>query len=215
MASAPEPGAAAPFDEPAVRLLLAGGAKGVGEGVALIERHLGAPMCRWIGRRFPGLSAEDVADAWAETLLRVLRAARAGRFRPQRPLLPWLRRIAQARAVDLVRRRASCESALAALRQGFGRAECRRDPLPAAAEARDALALARAAIATLPRRQRLVVQAFFDHYPESSRLAALCREVSRRSGASESRAAVKRALREGLCKLRAFLLERGYEAQAG
>jgi DNA-directed RNA polymerase specialized sigma24 family protein len=232
-------GGSGAFDEASVLLLLAAGELGVGRALVCIEEHLRGHTCLWLGRRFPGLRPEDVADAWADTLLGVCQAARQGRFNllrgagagagglggvcqaarqgrfnPGRPLLPWLRRIAQARATDQTRRRATRQNLLTALRL-TSRPATREDAVPAEAAAAEVRTLVHTFLPSLPGQQKVVLEVFIGNYPETASLAVLRREVSRVTGADETPAAVRRALQEGRRKLRLFLAARGYSPLAG
>jgi DNA-directed RNA polymerase specialized sigma24 family protein len=198
------------FDEGQVRLLLGGSPEEVRRGVALIQVHLSVHFCRRLRRRFPGLSPEDAADVWGETLVSVLGAAGRGRFDPGRPLLPWLSRIALARTVDHTRSLTARRRVLAAAWPLLSCEAGPHGPLPQEVEAGEVRALLHRFLPTLPGRQGLVLGAFVDHYPEATRMEVLRREVSRLTGTEESLAAVKRALQEGRLKARAFLEEMGY-----
>jgi DNA-directed RNA polymerase specialized sigma24 family protein len=200
-----------PFAEEDVRGLLAGTDEQIAEALALIDRHLRRRLCGWLRRRFPGLPADDLANAWAETLVGAWQAARARRFDPGRPLLPWLCHIANARAVDHTRRAASRAEALAAVGAALRASQAgRRWQLLGAGEREEVLGLIRAAIEDLPGQQRRVLEVFVAHYPETRSRAAMLREVSRVTGRAETLAAVKRALQEGRRKVRAFLRGKGY-----
>src|SRR5689334_2538558 len=61
---------------------------------------------------------EDRADIWADTLLGLFEAIRARRFSSELPLLPLLRQIANARAIDYTRRRTMREAVLPMLARG-------------------------------------------------------------------------------------------------
>jgi DNA-directed RNA polymerase specialized sigma24 family protein len=199
------------FDEPGVRALLAGDEEDVGRALACLDRHLRIPMSRWLLRRFPGLTPDDLADTWAETLLCVLQAARQRRFQPDRPLLPWLCHLARARAIDLTRRRSSRDAALASLGQRLASARLWWRTLPARVTGEEIMSLIQSQVGALPPRQRLVLEVFIEHYPERASLAVLRQEVSRRTGKEESLVAVKRALQEGRLRVREFLLREGYD----
>jgi hypothetical protein len=72
------------------------------------------------------------------------------------------------------------------------------------------MGLIRDAVSALPRKQRVVLQAFLDHYPETKDMEVLRQEVSRMTGVEETLAAVKRALQEGRNKVRQLLEKKGY-----
>jgi DNA-directed RNA polymerase specialized sigma24 family protein len=203
-----------PFPEEDVRGLLAGTDEEIGRALALIDRHLRRRLCGWLRRRFPGLASDDLANAWAETLVGAWEAARARRFDPGRPLVPWLCHIANARAVDYTRRATTRAEALAAVAVALRASQAGRQwQLLGEGERAEVLQLIRAAIDQLPDQQRRVLDVFVAHYPETRSMTALQREVSRMSGRAETLAAVKRALQEGRRKVRAFLRTKGYAVE--
>jgi DNA-directed RNA polymerase specialized sigma24 family protein len=200
-----------PFPEQHVRGLLVGTDEEIGEALGLIDRHLRSRVCGWLRRRFPGLAPDDLASAWAETLVGIWEAARDRRFDPGRPLLPWLCHIAHARAVDHTRRATTRAEALAAVAVALRSSQAgQRWQLLDEAERAEVLQLIRDAIAQLPAQQQRVLDVFVAHYPETRSMKVLQREVSRVTGRAETLAAVKRALQEGRRKVRAFLRTKGY-----
>lgn len=202
--------AAGKADDRPVRDLLTDGPAAAGLMVAAIDRQYRRPLCRWLARAFPGLSAEDREDVWADALTDVLQAARQPRFRTDLPLPPWLRRIAFARAVDLVRRKRLQRQALHTLQGRFDPAVGRPRAIPVAVLGTELLTLVRGRILRLPQRQRLVLEVYVAHFPDSARLAVLRQQVSRATGVAESPAAIKRALQEGKRKLAVWLARHGY-----
>ncbi len=202
------------FDEAEVLDLLTGTEEEIGRAVVLIDRHLRVRLCRWLGRRFPRMSEDDLADAWGGTILGVLRAARGRRFRSDEGLFPWLCQIVRSRGIDDLRRRLAREAVLVALPPGGLDVPARGRPVPEQAGAGELVPWLRRFIATFPGRQRAVMRAYVDRYPDSACLVVLRREASRLAGAELTRASVKRALEEGRRKLRAFLLGKGHTACA-
>ena len=95
------------FEQARMARLLVGDVEEIQEGLCLIHYQLRDRTCGWLRSRYPGMSAEDLADAWGDTLLGVLKAAREGRFDPDRPLMRWLLTIAYRRAADITRRNTS------------------------------------------------------------------------------------------------------------
>jgi hypothetical protein len=184
------------------------------ETLRLLEGIGGRPLQRWLKRCYPGLQPEDLADVWAETLLAAVRAARQGRLHVDQPLWRWLCRVGRARAIDLLRRRGVRLSALEGLQHIAGPAAyggreaswevcCR--------ELRDLLATA---IAGLPSRQRSVLQAYVEHFPDTGQTEYLRRRVADARGEAVTRAAVKRALQEGRARLRCLLRNHGYAPES-
>jgi DNA-directed RNA polymerase specialized sigma24 family protein len=201
-----------PFDEEAVRILLIGDDEEVDRGLVLIDQHLRNRIVGWLRRGFPGMAPDDLADAWGETLVGILRLARERRFDGDRPLIPLLCKIAYARATDHTRRRTSRDDVLAAVGEMLratqaGRRWQRLDP----AERNEFMALIRDAIATLPGKQKEVFQAFIDGYPETRSREVLRERVSEATGREETLVSVKRALQEGRAKVGEFLRRKGYD----
>jgi DNA-directed RNA polymerase specialized sigma24 family protein len=199
------------FNDEDVRILLIGSEGELAQGLAEIDRHLRAGLCGMVRREFPGISPEDLADVWGCVLMNLLQLVRENRFDADEPLRPLLCRLARARATDLVRRRQAHDNLVAgvgeALRDTQTGVEWGRMSV---AERREAMALIRAAIGTLPMRQRIVMQVFVDHYPETADMQELRRLVSEETGSPETLAAVKRALQEARAKVRDYLQSKGY-----
>jgi DNA-directed RNA polymerase specialized sigma24 family protein len=158
-----------------------------------IHERLRDRVCGWIRTRYPGLSPDDLADVWSETLLGVLRAARKGRFDNHRPLVGWIMTIAYRRAADLTRRSHAWRRTLARLRPAG-----EREPDGASAT----LARVRAVVGALPGNQRLVMAAFIDGYPDTRRTEDLRGRIRERLGIELTADAVKSALREARRKIR-------------
>lgn len=204
-------GAAPPFVDEDVRILLIGSAAEVAEGLSRIDRNLRLGMCGMVRREFPGLPADDLADLWGSVLTNLWQMVREGRFDPDRPLLPLLCRLARARAVDLVRRQQTRETVVTAAGEALrGTATGVAWSGLTVAERTEVAALIREAVGSLPSRQREVMQVFVDHYPETEEMQVLRRLVSERTGQPETLAAVKRALQEARVKVREHLRLKGY-----
>lgn len=200
------------FNEQGVKTLLLGSRDDVSNALEQIICHLRDGLCGWIRKCFPGLSPEDLADVWQDTLVSVLKAVKDGRFDAKRPLVPWLATLAYRRATDLTRRKTSSSEMLARVGQeltGTVVGECWRGFT--ATQRDEALQLTRKHILTLPRMQRVVLQVFSDRYPETARMEVLRTEVARVLGDEVTIATVKRALQEGRRKLRECFQRRGYE----
>jgi RNA polymerase sigma factor (sigma-70 family) len=199
------------FDEPEVRTNLAGSEEDIGKALTSIHEHLRHRLCGWIRKRFPGLSPEDLASTWSDTLACVLEATKRGRFDSSRPLIPWLCQILTARAIDHTRRRAARQEVLIAVGHVLRSTRLGRFWQTLRAVKRNELMqLVRDALETLPAQQQRVFQIYLEHYPESRSMELLQREVSRATGCMETLAAVKRALQEGREKVRTFLRRGGY-----
>jgi RNA polymerase sigma factor (sigma-70 family) len=200
------------FDDEEIRILLVGSEVEIGSGLIFLNRHLRDGMCGYLRQHFPGIPPQDLPDIWGETLVSVLAAARARRFDGDQPLLPWLCQIARARAIDHLRARTRYErvlDAVAAALEGTHTGQVWGGLTPV--ERNEVLGLIRDAVASLPARQRLVMQVYVDQYPDSASMERLQEEVSRVTRRPETLAAVKRALQEARSKVREFLQRRGYD----
>ncbi|OAI41004.1 hypothetical protein AYO40_00550 [Planctomycetaceae bacterium SCGC AG-212-D15] len=203
--------AIARFDNDAARLLFV---QGDLEGaLVLIHRTLRRPVCAFLRRYYPGLSAEDIADSWGNTLSSVLKAMRSGSFSIEKPWFPWICQIAFCRACDCRRRMTTQESSRIAAAEILNRSQAHQ-PWIDPSERSELQQVIRQAIQELPHKQRVVFQAFIDHFPETESMDLLQEEVSRVTGQPETMASVKRALQEARRKVRAYLSERSY-APAG
>jgi DNA-directed RNA polymerase specialized sigma24 family protein len=196
--------------ETEVCALLAGGDEEVNQAVTLIDRHLRGRLCRWLHRRCPGLSADDLDDAWSEALLGVLRAARRRYFRPDRPLFGWLCHIVGARGTDALRKHTVRAAVLTPLRPGCHDVPARGPSVFAQVSGGEIRALLHDAIARLPPQQRLVLHVFVSQYPATARASVLREQASLLAGAVLTESAVRRALDEERRKLRALFLRCGY-----
>ena len=199
------------FDERKVKRLLQGEYRDVAQALGQIMDHLRDGLCGWLRRHFPGLSPEDLADAWQDTLVAVLTAVRQNRFDANRPLIPWLCTIAYRRATDLTRRKSSHTDALAAVGREIAATSTGRRPKGLSSDERgEALELTLQHIATLPPMQKIVLQTFSDYYPETANMETLRVMVAKIRGEETTLASVKRALQEGRRKLKEFLERNGH-----
>lgn len=202
------------FDEEEARLLLDGSEEEVNQGLSLIDRHLRKGVAGWVRERFPGLSAEDLADVWAMTLAGIFELVRKGRFDCNKPLMPLICTIASARATDFTRRGTARDSVITAVGERLRDTRTGRQwQAFDQAERNEAMELIRAAIATLPRRQGEVFQAFVDHYPETDDRTVLREKVSEATGREVTLVAARRALQEAFEKVRALLRRKGYDLE--
>jgi DNA-directed RNA polymerase specialized sigma24 family protein len=199
------------FDDARVCRLLAGTDVDIAHALTLINNRLRNRLCGWLRKRFRRLRSDDLASAWADTLLGVLQAIRAGRFDANRPVLPWICRIAYARAVDRGRRAHCHQKTLENYGQMLRETGIQRHEMAIGPdEQHEVVGLVHEAIAMLPTRQQLVLQVFVEHYPESRAMEVLRDEVGARTGRVETLAAVKRALQEARATVRTFLRRKGY-----
>lgn len=196
-----------PVDEEEIRLLLVGGQAELQRGFELIDTLWRKPIGTRLRHWFPGLPADDLPEIWQDTLMGLLKAVQDETFDVDRPLEPYLWTIAKARATDRLRRAKPREAAIAAIAAGL------RDSVLASitpAERGELREFLRLAVASLPHKQRVVLQVWIDGYPDTDDMQVLRREVSVVTGQEETLAAVKRALQEARKKARDFLTRKGY-----
>ena len=203
-------------DEEEVKILLIGDKSEIGQALELIRKNCENHVCAWIRREFPGISSHDLTDIWQETLIAIFKAAEEERFDPDPPFSPWIFRIAYYRAVDHCRRTTRDKEALEAVGEalrgtniGFLWKTMRE------VERRELLELVQEDVAELPRKQRIVIQAFIDNFPDSRSMEVLRKEVLKLTGREETLASVKRALQEARKKIRTRLQETDNEAESG
>lgn len=196
-------------DDGITALLTSDDDKKYSEGVRQLDEQYRLRICGCVGRRFPSLSEDDLLDGWADTLLAVHRAVREGRFRADLPLEPWLRRIAMNRAIDIMRHNCRCATIMEAVEDVLRNTRFGKDSLEPA-ECCELHRLIRSAIASLPPKQRIVLQCFVDGYPDTRRLQSLQADVSDAMGEHVTRKSVERALSEGRKKVSEVLRCKGY-----
>jgi len=204
------------FDDEAVRILLMGTEDEVAQGLTRIHQTLRGGVCGLVRQRFPGLSPEDLADLWAEVLTNLWDLVRGGTFDGDRELLPLVCELARRRAVDIVRRQGAGERLVTAVGEALRATKTGADwggmPVEERAEVMEQI---RAAVGTLPPKQRTVMEAFVDDYPDTADMQTLRMLVSERTGVQETLAAVKRALQEARAKVRGRLRDHGYDVGEG
>lgn len=200
------------FDEEGVRVLLLGGNDEREQGLIQIDQHLRKPLCSQVRRQFPGLSSEDLVDCWQQTLVDVWQAVLKGNFDENKPLEPWLYRVAYHNAVDILRPKTSEENALSRVGEvlrgtSVGDWWSRLDP----AERKEVLSLIQDHIAHLPYKQRVTIQAYVNNFDKIESIEDdLPDAVSKETGAPETVAAVKRALQEARRSIKELLQQKGY-----
>lgn len=182
------------------------------QGFVLIDKHLRDPICGWLRvNYYPGISAEDLADLWQETLVELLKQVRAGKYTGERKVFTDLCRLISTNAIDQRRRHKSRDKLMHAIGEALRGTQTNQtwtDANPVAR--REVQRLIREAAASLPKKQRQVLEAFVANFPESQDMQELRRFTSELSGEEETVASVKGNLREARQKLRGILRRKGY-----
>jgi hypothetical protein len=196
-----------------IRLLLTGvNEEEVREGFVLIDKHLRDPICGWLRvNYYPGISADDLADLWQETLAELLQQIRAGEYTGERKVFTDLCRIISTNTIDQRRRHKSRDRLMQAVGEALRGTQAGQKWKEADVVARrEVQGLIREAAATLPEKQRQVLEAFVANFPESQDMQALRRFTSELTGEEETVASVKGNLRVARQKLRGILRRKGY-----
>ena len=182
------------------------------EGFTLLDKHLRDPICGWLRvNYYPGISAEDLADLWQETLAELLQEIRAGKYTGERKVFTDLCRIISTNAIDQRRRHKSRDKLMHAVGEALRGTQAGQKWKEADLVAlREVQRLIREAAASLPERQRVVLEAFIANFPESQDMQELRRFTSELTGREETVASVKSNLREARQKLRGILRRKGY-----
>jgi hypothetical protein len=143
------------------------------------------PICGWLrANYYPGISAHDLADLWQETLAELLKQVRASAYTGERKVFTDLCRIISTNAIDQRRRHKSRDKLILAFGEALRGTQTGRkwkDADPVAR--REVQRLIRDAAATLPEKQRQVVEAFVANFPESRDM----QELRRLTGSSPAR----------------------------
>jgi DNA-directed RNA polymerase specialized sigma24 family protein len=199
-------------DETIQLLLSCGNDAEIREGFTLIDKHLRNPICGWLRvNYYPGISVDDLADLWQETLAELLKQVRAGKYTGERKVFTDLCRIISTNAIDKRRRHKSREKLMQAVGEALRGTQTGQKWKDADLVARrEVQRLIREAAATLPEKQRQVLEAFIANFPESQDMQKLTRFTSELTGVEETVARVKGNLREARQKLRGILRRKGY-----
>jgi hypothetical protein len=190
-----------------------------GRTIEWVHRKLWLPVYRSLRHDYPVLSAHDLEDVWHDTLIkvflqaregslaRILEDARDGPLSTDEVVSVRVFRIARCRAIDLLRRITRHHDILIghigeALRDtSLGEQWGSLSP----GDRGEILRRIHDAVETLPSKQRLVLQTYVEHYPESNNMKVLQANVSARTGQEETLDSIKRALQEGRVKIRKIL----------
>lgn len=146
-------------DEDIRLLLVAGSEVEIRDAFVLIDKRLRIPICVWVRKMYyPGMSVDDLADMWADTMTELLKKVRDGKYEGDRKVFSDLCQIISRNTIDLRRRHQSRDKAIAAVGNSLaGTLTGRRwkDALP---EHRwEVLKLIREEASKLPEKQRQVL----------------------------------------------------------
>jgi DNA-directed RNA polymerase specialized sigma24 family protein len=193
--------------------------------VVYLHEQFGLQIARYLKRvTWSLLDAEDLKDAYQETLKGVLEKVRTPGFDPGRPLR-LVYAIARRKGCDGLRRRGhriptADEDALRQIAAPPGSTDlgftARQTLGPA--EAREFREVLHKIIEALPTRQRLVARVFVDHFEEfraRDTYQPLAEAVSAITGEPENVLAVKSAWRAARATIASELIHRGFPLPEG
>jgi DNA-directed RNA polymerase specialized sigma24 family protein len=214
-------------DDDQIKGLLCGDAKSVAKAIDWIDQNYRYKIGGVLRRAFRGLSSEDLADVWQDSLVDLYRMTCYGTFRREGALAGLLRTLAVRRGQDRIRRNATWHHPIDLLMKNFREPQLReRWQSLDALQRREVVELICAAIERLPSRQKLVWRVYVEHYPSSESLEYLTEEVQKwvALGADElaneesddaespvTKKSVSGALYAGRVKIREDLKRKGYD----
>lgn len=199
-------------DENIRLMLIAGSDAEIRDAFVLIDKRLRVPICVWVRKRYyPGMSVDDLADMWADTMTELLKKVRDGKYEGDRKVFSDLCQIVSRNTIDLRRRHQSRDKAIAAVGNSLAGTLTGKRWREAQPEQRwEVLELIRQEAAKLPEKQRQVLEAFISNFPETRDMQVLRKYTSLLTGQEETLAAVKGALAVVRRKLKAVLSRKGY-----
>ncbi len=197
-----------PYDQE-IRRLLAGTEAEIGEAIAWISEVYTGPICGGIRRQFRWFPAEDLADAWQETLVVVFATATAGRLDTEQPILRFLWTVLKRRCCDFLNKDARRKKALQAFCTTL--ADEAKPEQPQTAEWAELFHLVDKAISDLPPVQQMVWVAYRE-LGFSATNEQLLKELKATTKPRKpwTITSVRRGKEEGRKKLRRILKKRGY-----
>jgi len=212
------------FDETEIAILLIEGGEQRDEGLRRLDKEYRLRVGAYLRRNFLGLRPEDIADLYSDALVQFIETLRtydrdpvASSFNPDRPILPYLLKIAERRAIDRLRKSDRHDEFLqtvgVALRDSeLGRYWKASNPSDRQ-EMRDAVCVA---IGKLPPKEKLVWSIYMECFIETGERPSeqkLHELVCERDGLAHTFVSVKRALNNGRSVVRKHLEAKGYRGQ--
>ena len=198
--------------------LIAGGEADIRDAFERIDKEFRVPICAWVRKRYyPGMSADDLADMWQDTMRELLKQVRDGKYDGDRAVFSDLCQIISRNTIDLRRKHKTRDRVLDDIGKALiGTRAGDRWKTASAAVRKEILELIRQEAAKLPEKQRQTLEAFIAHFPESRNMQTLRQFTSELTEREETLAAVKGAFAVARRKLRAVLTRKGYGfAQSG
>jgi DNA-directed RNA polymerase specialized sigma24 family protein len=85
--------------------LIAGGEADIRDAFERIDKEFRVPICAWVRKRYyPGMSADDMADMWQDTMRELLKQVRDGKYDGDRAVFSDLCQIISRNTIDLRRK---------------------------------------------------------------------------------------------------------------
>jgi DNA-directed RNA polymerase specialized sigma24 family protein len=203
-------------DTKTIANLLGGNPKEQEEAIRLIDKQLRTVVVAKLRRTAPGLSPEEIVEAFQETLVGVWQMARSGWFDAKKPLVPLLLTIAQRKAIDGLRKRevnhVNYDEMFDAVDERLSRSRVGEAWRAVAAneDGRRIMIMIRGTAAVLPKRQHLVASAVMEFFPRIPSYEAIRDHIKQKTGEGLTTTAVKRAWQEARKKIREVLVREGY-----
>lgn len=208
------------LDEEEVQILLLDGGDSVDEAIEKLHSGLGPVILRILKRYGPGLDADDLLDAYQETLWAIAQAARQGRYEADSSLMPYVATIARNEARDAMRRIRSRSKAevrtedqvLTAVADALASDKFGPEWDAMDQEGRhQVMSIIRQTISELSRIQRLVATAWADlYFHEPAPWETIAVVLRDRFGGQYTVVAAKGAWKEAVKKIKDALTRAGY-----
>lgn len=206
----------AELDTEEISILLIGDEAERKQAIELIDKHLQRAIARKIRYAAPGLPPDELLEVYGDVLLGVWKAAKEGRFDPDRPLLPFLFTLAQRKAYDRLRKRSRVQKAreelLDAVAERLAGTEVGAawEEVVAREDGQRMNGIIRDTVARMPARQRQVASVVIECFPSIPTPQEIRQEIYETTGEQLTVVAVKRAWQEARAKLREQLVLAGY-----
>lgn len=197
-----------PYDQE-IRRLLAGSKEEISEALAWISEFYTGPICGGIRRNFRWFPAEDLAEAWQDTLLAVFEKAVARELDTAKPIVPFLWTVLKRRCCDILNKDARNKRRLQALWKM--RPDEAQSDETRTEEGAELFHWVDKAIVDLPPVQRMVWVAYRElgFSATSKELLKLLRKTTKPRN-PWTKTSVRRGKEEGRKKLRRILQKRGH-----
>lgn len=212
------------FDETEIAVLLIEGGDQRTEGLRKLDNEYRMRVGAYLRTKFPGMRPEDIAECYSDVLIQFIEALKTydreggnSSFDLDKPILPYLLKIAYRRGVDRLRKAERHQEFLQtvgiALRDsGLGQHWKELKP----SERQEIRNEACKAISKLPPKERLVWSIFLDCFLETGERPSeqhLHELVCERDGPGHTFVSVKRALNNGRASVRHHLEAKGFRDQ--